>query len=81
MDKLSQDRIFQGVMQGCFLFSMLFALTLYMFKRSENYLIPYAVHTMIPQVMAHAPYLAVLFSRLCTGHAVLSGVLAFPGTL
>ena len=53
--KAEHDQSSQSLLQGFFLFSTLFALTLYMFKRSEKYLLPYAVHAIIPQIMAQYP--------------------------
>ena len=54
--KAEHDQSGQSLLQGFFLFSTLFALTLYMFKRSEKYLLFYAAHALIPQIMTQYPY-------------------------
>ena len=67
--KAEHDQSSQSLLQGFFLFSTLFALTLYMFKRSEKYLLPYAVHAIIPQIMAQHPVWKVDALTLLSAHA------------
>ena len=74
--RIQGDQSRQGLLQGFFLFSTLFALTLYMFKRSEKYLLPYAAHALIPQIIAQFPFWKTdLLAWLSTHAAPVAAVL------
>ena len=78
LQRVQREENSRGLLQGFFLFSTLFALTMYMFKRSERYLLPYAVHALIPQFMAQLPFLKTVFGSIAGGQALLR-FLGSPG--
>lgn len=54
--KIGQDQSYLSILQGFFMFSVVFALTMYMLKRSETYLLFYAAHATIPLIMFQYPF-------------------------
>ena len=69
-ENMRQTQWRQGMFAGLFFFSALFALTLFMWKRSETYLIFYVVHALIVLVLSVRSELAsaqFLFLEWCRG--------------
>lgn len=51
LDRLDREKKLTSSLSGAFLFSVLFSVSMFLMKRSEKYLLFYAIHALIPQLL------------------------------
>ena len=78
LDRLDREKKLTSSLSGAFLFSVLFSVSMFLMKRSEKYLLFYAIHALIPQLFTYQPVFSSWYAQVFPGGNAVTNFLGLP---
>ena len=78
LDRLDREKKLTNSLSGAFLFSVLFSVSMFLMKRSEKYLLFYAIHALIPQLFTYQPFFSSWYAQVFPGGNAVTNFLGLP---